>query len=365
MPEQSGQTRDIAELSHQGYQLLRDGSYDDAVERFESVLELEPGNSYALVGLGDIARKRGKHHDAVGYYQRCIEHDPDNAFALFGLADSYRSLRKYHEALAIWERYLAHDDENVTVLTRVADAYRKVRRKRRSHELYERVLELEPDNPYALVGLGHLHYDFREYEEALSSWQRMHELAGTSVDIRVLTSIGNCYRKLRRYRAGIPFFEEALEREPDNFYALFGLADCYRGLNDPAQSLVYWKRILEKDPQNRVILTRAGDAHRTMGELDEAEECYRAALAIGDDLYANLGLAIAARMRGDREAAIEMLNELKRREPDNHRVYVELAATHARAGSPEDAIRVLAEYQAGGRTNAHVDELIERYRAQS
>lgn len=365
MPEESGQSKDIAELSQQGYQLLREGAYDEAVKRFESVLEIEPENSYALVGLGDVARKRGRHHDAVGHYQRCLEHDPDNAFALFGLADCYRSLRKYHDALAIWERYLEHDDQNVTVLTRVADAYRKVRGKRRSRELYARVLELEPDNPYALIGLGHVHYDFREYEEALSSWTRMYEISGASVDIRVLTSIGNCYRKLKEFRTAVPYFEQALEREPDNFYALFGLADCYRGLNDPEQSLAYWNRILEKDPENRVILTRAGDAYRSMGELDEAQERYRSALAIGDDLYANLGLAIVARLRGDWRTALGMLQELRRREPDNHRVYVELAATHAQAGSPEDAVRVLAEYTAAGGTNAYIDELIERYRRRS
>lgn len=365
MPEDTGMGRDVAELSQQGYRLLREKSYDEAAQRFESVLEIEPKNSYALVGLGDIARRRGRHQDAVEYYQRCIEHDPHNAFALFGLADSYRSLRKYHDALTIWERYLEHDDENVTVLTRVADAYRKVRQKRRSRELYERVLELEADNPYALIGLGHLHYDFREYEEALASWTRMYELSGASVDIRVLTSIGNCYRKLKEFTTGIPYFEQALDREPDNFYALFGLADCYRGLNDPDRSLAYWKRILDKDPKNRVILTRAGDAHRSMGELDEAEERYRAALEIGDDLYASLGLAIVARMRGEEEEALRMLDELRRREPDNHRVYVELAATHAQTGSPEDAVEVLAEYKHAGGTNAYVDELIERYRRRS
>ena len=365
MPEESANGRDVAELSQQGYQLLRERSYDEAIDRFETILEIEPDNSYALVGLGDIARKRGRHHDAVGFYQRCLEGDPDNAFALFGLADSYRSLRKYHEALAIWERYLEHDNENVTVLTRVADAYRKVRRKQRSRELYERVLELEPDNPYALIGLGHLHYDFREYEEALSSWKRMHEISGQSVDIRVLTSIGNCYRKLKEFRTGIPYFEQALKREPDNFYALFGLADCYRGLNDPEQSLTYWNRILEKDPENRVILTRAADAHRSMGDLDEAEERYRAALEIGDDLYASLGLAIVARINGDEDEAFTILEQLRRREPDNHRVYVELATTHAQAGSPEEAVRVLAEYKSSGGANAYVDELIDRYRRQS
>lgn len=353
--------RDVAALSHEAYRLFREGNQEEATTLFLQVLEAEPANSYALVGLGDIARKQGRGRDAVEIYNRCLRDDPENSFALFGLADAYRSLRKYHDALQVWERYLKHDSENVTVLTRVADGYRKVRNKRRSQELYEKVLHQEPDNPYALIGLGHLHYDFREYEEALRRWMRMYELGGEKVDIRVLTSVGNCYRKLKDFSGGIPYFERALAKEPRNFYALFGLADCYRGMNEPEESLTYWNRILENDPDNRVILTRAGDALRSLGELDRAVDHYRRALAQGEDVYARIGLAIVTRTRGDETEAIELLELLRRKEPENHRIYTELAATYAQSGSHKAAVQVLKEFQERGRDNAYIGELIERY----
>ncbi len=361
MPEKTREDV-VSKLSRQGYQLLKQSAYGEAAARFGQALEIEPANCYALVGLGDVARRQMRPREAVAYYEKCLEHSPDNAFALFGLADSYRALRKHREALRIWERYLHHDSENVTVLTRVADAYRKVRNKDKSRDLYRKVLEIEPDNPYALIGLGHLHYDFREYEEALACWMRMYRLGGRSVDIRVLTSIGNSYRKLKDFRAAVPFFNEALEKEPGNFYALFGLADCYRGLNDPEQSLHYWNSILKNDPTNRVILTRAGDAHRSMGELDQAKRCYLEALEIGDDLYAQLGLAIIAREQGDYAQSIALLETLRRSDPDAYRVYIELAATYAESGTPREAIEVLTAYSASGTDNFQIQELIERYR---
>ncbi len=355
-------TNDVASLSRKGYQLLKQGEYGEAVERFEKALEIEPRNCYALVGLGDISRKQGRAKDAVKYYERCLRDDPDNAFALFGLADSYRALRKHHEALKVWERYLQHDNENVAVLTRVADAYRKVREKGKSEEVYRRVLVIDDTNPYALIGLGHLFYDFREYDEALECWLRMYKLRGSAVDIRVLTSIGNSYRKLKRFDEAVPFFTEALEKEPDNFYALFGLADCYRGQNEAERSLHFWNRILKDDPQNKVILTRAGDAHRSMGELEAAERCYRKALDMGDDLYAALGLAIVSRIRGDHATAVSLLEDLRERHPDAHRIYTELAATYSLAGRPGDAVEMLSSYPAQGTESAHVQQLIERYR---
>ena len=90
---------------------------------------------------------------------------------------------------------------------------------------------MEQNNAYALIGLGHLHYDFKEYKDALYYWTRMFEINRDKLDIRILTSIGNCHRKLKTFDKGVYYFERALEMDPKNFYALFGLADCYRGMN--------------------------------------------------------------------------------------------------------------------------------------
>ena len=60
---------------------------------------------------------------------------------------------------------------------------------------------MEPDNAYALTGLGHLHFDFREYRAALQRWTRMLELEPDN--IRILTSVGNCYRKLKEFEGGL------------------------------------------------------------------------------------------------------------------------------------------------------------------
>jgi tetratricopeptide (TPR) repeat protein len=206
-------------------------------------------------------------------------------------------LGQFNRALEIWEEYLTQDDQNITVLTRVADAYRKVRNFHKSKETYLRVLEMEADNPYALIGLGHLHYDFKEFRDALHYWERMVEVHRDNVDIRVLTSIGNCHRKLKTYEDGIYFFNRALDKQPDNFYALFGMADCYRGLGNSQKSLDYWNRILEKDPNNKGYLDPGRDAYRQLADYDNAEDHYKRALEIEFDMYAVIGMAIVYRSR--------------------------------------------------------------------
>ncbi len=359
---QKEQAHQLAELSQKAYQLLKEDYLAEAEDLFKEMLALESHNNYALVGLGDAARKRKGFNEAIEYYQRCLEHFPQNNYALFGLADCYKSLRHYHKAIGVWERYLEHDDRNVTVLTRVADAYRKVRNLQRSQELYLKVLQIEPDNAYALIGLGHLHYDFKDFEKAKSYWERIHQLHGESVDIRVLTSLGNCHRKLKTYADGLRYFEAALEREPHNFYALFGMADCYRGLNQQTQSLQYWNRILERDPDNKVILTRAGDAYRNMQDYDRAAMYYKKALNIEFDVYAVLGLALINKAQGKLHDAIESLEGLVKSDPKNHRLYTEIADCYVKLGQPQRALEVLGRFQKLGIRNRHVYDMYERLR---
>ena len=360
LDQYQSQKNEISDLSKKGYQCLKENRCAEAIACFSKILGMDENNNYALVGMGDAIRKQGSFRNAVQYYQRCLGCHPGNNYALFGLADCYKALNQYHMAIEIWEQYLIHDNRNITVLTRVADAYRKVRDHTHSREVYLKVLEMEADNPYAIIGLGHLHYDFKEYREALSYWERMLEHHKDSVDIRVLTSIGNCHRKLKTFKAGITYFEMALKRENNNFYALFGLADCYRGLKQQSRSLEYWNRILENDPKNKVILTRAGDAYRNMKDFEMAAEYYQRALNIEYDPYAVLGLAMAAKAKGKFDEAIESLKRLIQQEPRNYRLYLEYADSYLKKGDRREAIEALETFQKLGIPNSEVNELLAK-----
>ena len=350
----------IAEISKNGYQLLKENKIQEAVDAFNSILSLEENNNYALVGLGDCERKQNHFKDAIDFYSKCLSCHPGNNYALFGLADCYKALNKYQKAIEIWEQYLVHDDRNITVLTRVADACRKIRDFKKSRELYLKVLDMEETNAYALIGIGHLYYDFKEYKDALYYWTKMLEINENAVDIRVLTSIGNCHRKLKTFAQGIKYFERALEMDPENFYVLFGLADCYRGMNQQYRSIEYWNRILKNDPDNKVILTRAGDAYRNTGDYKTAEEYYNRAMEIDFDIYAALGLALLCKGQGKYDEAVEKLNDLIKNDPKNYRLYIDLADCYLKMNKKDQAIEILKNFSKTGTKSSAISEMLDK-----
>jgi tetratricopeptide (TPR) repeat protein len=355
----ASESQKITEISKTGYQFLKENKVSDAIDCFSKILLLDENNNYALVGMGDATRKMGSIREAVKYYQRCLSHHPDNNYALFGLADCYKAMNQYQKAIEIWEQYLIHDDKNITVLTRIADAYRKVKDFVNSKNIYQRVLQMDENNPYAIIGLGHLHYDFKEYKEALFFWEKMMNHGNEDVDIRVLTSIGNCHRKLKTFSEGVPYFEAALRRERQNFYALFGLADCYRGMNQIENSLEYWNRILEQDPRNKMILTRTGDAYRNLNDYEKAKEFYERALNIEYDTYAVMGLALLAKVQNKFDEAIISLKRLIQQDNKNYRLYIELSDCYLQMGNRRKAAETLEEFQRFGIKNQKIAEMLE------
>ncbi len=350
----------ITLLSKRGYDSLKDDNITEAIESFTEIIERDPKNNYALVGMGDAYRRKGRFQDALRYYNLCLENDPQNSFALFGIADSYKALNKLVLAITYWEKYLLEDSDNVNVLTRVADAYRKLKNFEKSRDHYLKVLSIDENNDYALIGLGHLYFDFNEFKTALQYWERMYNKAPDQIDIRILTSIGNCHRKLLTFEKGLKYFELALEKDPENFFANFGMADCYRGTKDYKKSLKYWLKILENDPDNKVILTRAGDAFRVLKNYDKAQEFYERALRIDYDSYAVLGLALIDRENKRYDEAIARLEDLLKQNPKNHRVYIEMANCYLDQHNKEAALETLMRYQRYGSRNNYVSSLIEK-----
>lgn len=349
---------EVSLLSRTGYRLLRLSKLDEAEEQFKKIIELEDNNNYALVGLGDVARKRENYKAAIDFYLQCLAYYNTNNYALFGLADCYKSMGQYHKAIKIWEQYLEHDPHNITVLTHIADSYRKIHDFEFSKKMYFQALKLDPNNLYVLIGLGHLHYDFKYFRDALGYWKNVLQLSGGDTDIRVLTAIGNCYRKMKQFANGVIFFNLALEKDPNNFYGIFGLADCYRGLNQQQESIIYWEKLLEQDPHNKVILTRVGDAYRHLKDYEKAEECYQSALDIDYDSYAMLGLAILRKIQGEYEETITTLNSLMESDKKNYRIYVELADSYLKLNQKDKAREVLLQFQQFGIKNQTVQAML-------
>ena len=190
----------LVSLSKAGFGALAAGRLEEAGRWFRELLLADSSNSYALVGLAETARAKGDLRSALGAYEQCVGFHPDNPRALGGLFECLRELEELPRAVEVWESRLRNGRPTPMVCTHAGDLYRRLGRFEDSRAAYQRALDQEPANRYALNGMAQLNFDSERYEDARVFWERAREAAPD--DIRVLTSLGNCYRKTRQLRGG-------------------------------------------------------------------------------------------------------------------------------------------------------------------
>jgi tetratricopeptide (TPR) repeat protein len=70
---------------HLGYTLLREGRLDEAAASFEAALRLDPADSDALAGMGEVLISRDRYAEAAGVLRRAVAAGPPSAARLNSL----------------------------------------------------------------------------------------------------------------------------------------------------------------------------------------------------------------------------------------------------------------------------------------
>lgn len=99
-----------------GNMLSKAGRYDEAIEAFESALQMHPDHSGGLAGMGHLLRTIGRTDEAVAAYRECIEKYPAFGEAYWSLAN-LKTFRFTDEELATMEQHV--NSERLLEETRV------------------------------------------------------------------------------------------------------------------------------------------------------------------------------------------------------------------------------------------------------
>ena len=185
------------------------GKERNAIDSWERVLDLDPTNATALLGLADIHRRAGQHAelvdtlnrvidvgaatledsiletvymqlgdlyehqreqpaDAVDAYRRALELNPRNFAAMDSLERIHRAEGEWPDAIEVMEqRHLALEEpeQKIGVLLAIAASWAEhAQQPDRGTSAYERILELEPMHPIAFPQLEQLHRDAGRWE---------------------------------------------------------------------------------------------------------------------------------------------------------------------------------------------------------
>jgi tetratricopeptide (TPR) repeat protein len=234
---------DIAVLTRLGDTYKKIGMKEQALERYNKAIEIDPRNPYALSGLGllhfqlgdfetslsywyklleiekdDIKvltnigncyRKLGQWSEALKYFYKAMNIEEDNFYALYGIADSYRGMKDYHKACEYWRKLLQVDPQNKKILTRVGDSYRNLGDLDTARSYYNRALEIEFDY-YAILGLSIIDKLQNSYDAAIQNLNQLVTMSGLNTQLALLLS--ECYVAINKQDMGVQVLGDAVKK---------------------------------------------------------------------------------------------------------------------------------------------------------
>lgn len=144
-------TRERARAPYnEGLGLAENGSYIDAVERFNEALAIDPDFVDAEYNLGVTLKMLKSYEKAIRHLDRAVELRPDNSEYRFALGNCLFHISRFEDAADSFEKVVAADSSKTKALYSLAVCYEKLGRREKAIQAWERYLVLDPTSAWAI-----------------------------------------------------------------------------------------------------------------------------------------------------------------------------------------------------------------------
>lgn len=157
----------------QAIQLQTDGQFDAAVQRFNEVLVLNPGNPHALYSLALIAMNAGDLAAALSFCDRGVKAAPTFAPLHYIHGAVLAAVGKKEAALASYDTALQVQPDYVEVLLNSGAMLRTMFRHKEALERFNKILTIQPNHVGALGNCGIMLTEFKQSEPAIAMFERL------------------------------------------------------------------------------------------------------------------------------------------------------------------------------------------------
>jgi tetratricopeptide (TPR) repeat protein len=156
--------------------LLQRNNYDQAIERCQDALRLDPAHMNALDQLGRLYYAKGMHVEAANAYIRLLSVDPSSEVVQKRLIEALDVIGDYEAVMHMAEWYLDENVYDVVVQRHLANALYARGNAEDAAAAYGKVLQELPKNVFSLERQADAYMQIEEYEKALVPLNRLREI---------------------------------------------------------------------------------------------------------------------------------------------------------------------------------------------
>ncbi len=345
--------------------------YSQAIEMVEEAVEKKPTQMYLLILLGDLYRGGGRYEEAIETYQRVIEIEPGMSFSMSrNIADIYTKNKEYEKAIATYEKFLTLSQpaptrhERIGALRKVFLVYGKVGRAEEKLQEYEERIIREPENIELYQVLGKIYEALKRWEEGSRLYLKALEIAPQNREIKSgsKTFARQC-KWNRALKEALPLYQRFREQEPTRTQYTIALIEIYTDLGEKERAHSLFNELIRKEPKSLYELRNIARLYKQQGKYALAEEYYRETREMRDSPWYRsqylFKLVRASLAEGNYEKAEELLKERIRLAPNQPAPYFDLAELYRKEGKYRKAKALYREILGRTEKDWTMDHIIE------
>lgn len=232
----------------EGYQLHRAGKLKQAAQRYKSVLKTSPHNPDALMLLGLVRYELGEMEQAVKYLSKAVKVAPNNPGAHFNLGLAHQARGRLQDAADAFAKTLAltPGDMNAEYCLGAVSVQLGLMEDGKRH-----LTKAQPammDNPGIPGWLGIAHQAQGNLKAALQSFERALDLDPDNLE--ALYGLAAMPATSVRPQAAFDYAQKAATLAPDNIHALLAYATWLEKRRRIEDANTLLSTVLKKTPRH-------------------------------------------------------------------------------------------------------------------
>ena len=358
--------------------------YDLADKDYQKIISIDPGNVMGYMGIGRNANAEKRYEDAIEQFSYVTKLASDYSSGYSFRAESLIGLKKYDEAIddIIHALDIDYDNKAFYLMQDVADS-----------AMVPLVAKLKiqstknPNNDYWLYCLGAVYENKGAYKKAITYYTDCQKKNPSSV---TSCRISNCYSEIGDYASALQHIDNAIALDSTDYDNVMAKADILYESGEAKAAILELSKYVAHYPEYYGGYYRRGWYKDNSSDVDGAIEDYTMAIVLQPDYaYAYLGRGDMYALKGDKksaeadykkvieldtipgnssctqyaylelgqkEKAVEFMNNVIEKDPNDAGNYYDAACLHSRMGELDKSIEFLqTALEKGFRRFSHLE----------
>jgi tetratricopeptide (TPR) repeat protein len=215
------------------------------------------------------AKLLGDTDKAVSLYESCLTKNPQHSASMYELAQVYFDKNDYETAARYAVQASEIEPANKWYKLLLVEIYGKAGKKKELLETCEKLVEQDPGNIDFLYELANAYLMNDDGSNAIKTYNKIEDLLGVTEEISMQKQ--RIYLIQHKTDQAAGEIKKLMKEFPDQETRYLSiLAEMYMQVGKPDEADVYYQQILNKDPENPYIHITLADYYRQKGDKKRA-----------------------------------------------------------------------------------------------